>query len=572
MNSLLSVPHLPNLEPRVFGCTVYVHIPKHQRNKLEPCAKRCVFVGYSDFQKGYRCYDPTTKKLHVTLDASFHESESYYSKGVSGPSLQGENNSEENVLEEIWEGVELKELNELRYQRIEKSSDGSDEILDAPSLLKHVPSSVEIEVDSVILPENESDVPTISESVSVELPTLSPSTAESTENVLPQVTSSPFFDQPNETNAPIDQDIAPRYPHRSNKGIPKKLYEPDPKAKIKYPINNHVSSHRLSESYALAVNHLSNVIIPSSVQDALLDPKWKKAMNEEMEALQKNETWELVPLPEGNKTVGCRWVFTVKLKADGSIDRYKARLVAKGYTQKYGVDYQETFAPVAKINTIRILISIAANRDWPLQQFDVKNVFLNGDLEEEVYMDLPPGVKRGNSCKKEVCKLKKSLYGLKQSPRAWFGRFSSAMKVFGYKQRDDPCEIKALQEYLAAEFEMKDLGQLKYFLGIEVARSKQGIVLSQRKYVLDLLTETGMLACKLAETPIEMNHKLGIFPHQVPTDKDRYQRLVGRLIYLAHTRPDIAYAVSVVSQFMHSPSEEHMNAVYRILRYLKNAP
>lgn len=137
---------------------------------------------------------------------------------------------------------------------------------------------------------------------------------------------------------------------------------------------------------------------------------------------------------------------------------------------------------------------------------------------------------------------------------------------------DDPGEMKALQEYLAKEFEMKDLGQLKYFLGIEVARSKQGISLSQRKYVLDLLTETGMLACKPVETPIEMNHKLGEHPDQVPTDKGRYQRLVGRLIYLSHTRPDIAYAVSVVSRFMHAPSEEHMNAVYRILRYLKTAP
>jgi len=156
-------------------------------------------------------------------------------------------------------------------------------------------------------------------------------------------------------------------------------------------------------------------------------------MNEEMEALQKNATWELVPLPKGMKTVGCRWVFTVKLNPDGSIDRYKARLVAKGYTQRYGVDYQDTFAPVAKINTIRILISIAANRDWPLQQFDVKNAFLNGDLEEEVYMELPPGV-NSNLGKGEVCRLKKSLYGLKQSPRAWFGRFSATMKEFGYKQ------------------------------------------------------------------------------------------------------------------------------------------
>ena len=120
-------------------------------------------------------------------------------------------------------------------------------------------------------------------------------------------------------------------------------------------------------------------------------------MNEEMGALQKNATWELIPLPKGMKPIGCRWVFTVKLKPNGSIDRYKARLAAKGYAQRYGIDYQDTFAPVAKINTIRILISIAANRDWPLQQFDVKNAFLNGDLEEEVYMELPLGVKNGSS-------------------------------------------------------------------------------------------------------------------------------------------------------------------------------
>ncbi|PRQ35290.1 putative RNA-directed DNA polymerase [Rosa chinensis] len=397
------------------------------------------------------------------------------------------------------------------------------------------------------------------------------------------------------------ESVEPRKSQRVTKGIPKKQYEPDIKAKAKYPIANFMSNHRISGSHALVVDQLSIVSIPSNVQDALTDPKWTKAMNEEMEALQKNATWELVPMPVGKKTVGCRWVFTVKLNADGTINRYKARLVAKGYTQRYGIDYEETFAPVAKINTVRILISLAANKDWPLHQFDVKNAFLNGNLEEEVYMDVPPGVKNYPSDVGKVCKLKKSLYGLKQSPRAWFGRFSKSMKAFGYRQSnsdhtlfikrkngkitalivyvddmivtgDDPKEMNELQKYMSKEFEMKDLGQLKYFLGIEVARSKKGILLSQRKYVLDLLAEKGMLDCRPMETPIEMSHRLAIYPDQVPTDKGRYQRLVGRLIYLSHTRPDIAYAVSVVSQFMHCPSEEHMDVVFRILRYLKMAP
>ena len=319
-------------------------------------------------------------------------------------------------------------------------------------------------------------------------------------------------------------------------------------------------------------------------------------MNDEMEALQKNHTWELVSLPGGKRIVGCRWIFTVKLNPNGVIDRYKARLVTKEYTQKYGIDYGDTFAPVAKINTIRVIISIAANQEWPLRQFDVKNAFLNGTLNEEIYMDPPPGI----TCGGKVCKLRRALYGLKQSPRAWFGRLSTFMKKNGYKQSDadhtlfikqvfkkvtalivyvddmvvtgnDSNEIAALQESLATEFELKDLGHLKYFLGIEVARSSNGISLCQRKYVLDLLAETGMLDCKPIETPIEMNHKLAIQQDQTPTNKERYQRLVGRLIYLSHTRPDIAYAVSIVSQFMHAPSD-HMEAVYRILRYLKSSP
>ncbi|RVW88729.1 Retrovirus-related Pol polyprotein from transposon RE1 [Vitis vinifera] len=277
--------------------------------------------------------------------------------------------------------------------------------------------------------------------------------------------------------------------------------------------------------------HHHNRVIPNSVQEALADPRWKAAMNEEMKSLQKNETWELIECPLGKKPVGCCWIYTVKYKADGSIERFKARLVAKGYTQTYGIDYTETFAPVAKINTVRVLLSLAANLDWPLQQFDVKNVFLHGELSEEVYMDLPPGCMVSEKQCQKVCKLKKSLYGLKQSLRAWFGRFTKSMRAFGYRQ------------------------------------SNSDHTLFLKKHM-----ETGMSGCQLVNTPIEEGLKLCVEPNQVSTDKGRYQRLVGRLMYLAHTRPGLAYALSVVSQYMHNPEEQHMNAVMRILRYLKNAP
>ena len=329
-------------------------------------------------------------------------------------------------------------------------------------------------------------------------------------------------------------------------------------------------------------------------------PKWKEAVLEELNALEKNQTWVISRLPDGKKTVGCQWIFKVKHKADGSVERLKARLVAKGYTQAYGIDYQETFAPVAKLNTIRVLLSLAANLDWPLHQLDIKNAFLNGDLEEEVFMEFPPGFEPKD--KRSVCKLQKSLYGLKQSPRAWFGKFTRAVKRCGYVQcqsdhtlflKHAPCgdmtalivyvddivitgnnegEIQKLKGFLAKEFEVKDLGNLRYFLGMEVARSKKGISVSQRKYVLDLLEETGMSDCKPAETPMDYTTKLGSIQDSPPVDKGRYQRLVGKLIYLSHTRPDISFPVSTVSQFMNDPKEEHMTAVFRILRYLKMSP
>ena len=342
--------------------------------------------------------------------------------------------------------------------------------------------------------------------------------------------------------------------------------------------------------------------IPQTWEEAMRCKHWREAMKKEIDALIRNLTWEKCKLLAGKRPVGCRWVFTIKRRPDGSIERYKACLVVKGYTQTYGVDYSETFSPVAKMNTFRVLLSVAANKDWPLHQFDVTNAFLHGELrkEEEVYMEAPPGFASDFEAG-EGCRLRKTLYGLKQSPRVWFGKFAGAMSSYGYTQSnsdhtlflkrrgdkitcliiyvddmiitgDDLEEIEHLKKNLFQEFEMKDLGNLKYFLGIEVLRSTKGIFLQQRKYILDILAETGLLECKPADTPIAVNYGLQIREGVKLTDRSRYQRLVGKLIYLLHTRPDIAYAVGIVTQFMHKPHTDHMEAALRICRYLKGTP
>jgi hypothetical protein len=338
---------------------------------------------------------------------------------------------------------------------------------------------------------------------------------------------------------------------------------------------------------------------PQSVDEALKTTYWKSAMDDEFSALQRNKTWRLVPPLKGRNIIDCKWVYKTKRKQDDSLDRYKARLVAKGFKQRYGIDYEDTFSPVVKAATIRIILSIAVSRNWTLRQLDVHNAFLHGVLEEEVYMRQPPGYE-DKEHPDYVCKLDKALYGLKQAPRAWFSRLSEKLVELGFKGSkadtslfyfkrgdvimfaliyvDDIIVVSSKQEAVSAllldlkqEFALKDLGGLHYFLGIEVNKCENGIILTQEKYVMDLLKNAGMEKCKPVSTPLSTSTKLSLHVGGAlgPEDSTRYRSIVGALQYLTLTRPDIAFSVNKVCQFLHAPTTEHWSAVKRILRYLK---
>ncbi|CAL9015740.1 unnamed protein product, partial [Prunus brigantina] len=279
-----------------------------------------------------------------------------------------------------------------------------------------------------------------------------------------------------------------------------------------------------------------SIIEPENFAEASKDKAWKRAMEIEMEMIEKNETWELVDRPSDKPVIGVKWVYKTKLNLDGSIQKHKARLVVKGYAQKPGIDFNETFAHVARLDTIRTLIALAAQKGWKLYQLDVKSAFLNGVLKEEVYVDQPDGFVTTNY-EDKVYKLKKALYGLKQAPRAWYEEINSYLVSCGY--------VRSTSEATLYCKTKEDSGTLIVSI-----------------YVDDI-------QCKSVSIPLVASEKLCKDDGSEPTDENEYRQIVGSLLYLTATRPDIMFAASLLARFMHCPTKKHYGTAKRVLRYIQ---
>jgi transposase InsO family protein len=339
---------------------------------------------------------------------------------------------------------------------------------------------------------------------------------------------------------------------------------------------------------------------PTTYTQAMQSPEaemWRQAMNEELASLLEHGTWLLEQPPPGVRPLSCKWVFQTKRDARGNIERYKARLVVRGFQQREGVDYNDVFAPVSKYTTLRTLLALAAAEDWELQQLDVKTAFLNGELDETIYMQQPPGFDDGSGT---TCRLLKSLYGLKQAPRAWYHKLKGQLETMGFTASiadaglytkvmaggsrvfvlvyvDDILvagpqlsAVNVVKEQLATAFDVRDLGDARMFLGIEIERDRGARTLrvSQRQAVMDLLKRHSMSVCKPRTTPLAPSVQL-----LRATESDErvsgFAEIVGSLLYLANcTRPDIAFAVSALSRHMANPTRVHYNAAKSVLRYL----
>jgi hypothetical protein len=321
-------------------------------------------------------------------------------------------------------------------------------------------------------------------------------------------------------------------------------------------------------------------------------------MDLEIEAIEKNNTWELTSLPSDAKKIGVMWIYKTKLNEKGKIENYKAILVAKGYSQQYGIDYNEVFAPIARWDTIRTILSLAACNIWSVYQLDVKSAFLHGELAENVYVDQPMGYQKRDS--NNVYKLKKALYGLKQAPRAWYSKIESYFCKEGFEKcphehtlfvKHDENKILIVSLYVddliytgnfealfesfkcsvRKNFVMTDLEKMRYFLGVEVTQNDKRIFISQQKYAREILSRFDMKQCNIVCNPIVVGNKLSKDESGKKVDATNFKQMVGCLMHLLATRPELAYVVCLIARYMENPTEIHFATTKRILRYLKGS-
>ncbi|KAI3827321.1 hypothetical protein L1987_01394 [Smallanthus sonchifolius] len=339
---------------------------------------------------------------------------------------------------------------------------------------------------------------------------------------------------------------------------------------------------------------------PKKIDEALKHNSWIEAMQEELLQFKRQDVWKLVDLPPGQTAIGTRWVFRNKQDERGIVVKNKARLVAQGYTQEEGIDYDEVFAPVARLEAIRIFLAYAASKNFMIYQMDVKSAFLYGKISEEVYVKQPPGFVDPAHPNK-VLKLDKALYGLHQAPRAWYETLSGYLLSNNFRKgaidqtlfiKDEGGEILLVQTYvddiifgstrkklckdfevlMHSKFEMSSMGELNFFLGLQVKQVPNGIFISQSKYVKSILERFKMADCSAARTPMQVHHQLSPDKEGQDTDQYQYRAMIGSLMYLTASRPDIMFAVCLCARFQAAPKVSHLQAGKRILRYLKGAP
>lgn len=504
---------------RIFGSPAMVHIPKIKRTKWDKKAGEYIMIGYADNTKGYRLYNPKTKSITTSRDVI--------------------------VMEKIKNSDMIQAVVEDTVPVVQQEESAENQTVDP--------------FDTTLTSERDS-------SKTINDETYFPDETASTSS------SEEFSDSRFENETLVETEVA--VTEKRQRRVPDR-----------YGYSNMCKNNEDLDEDSLTYEEVMSG--PEREQ-------WCNAMEEELKSFHENEAWEIVNKPSDAKVVQCRWVYKKKLNIDNTV-RYRARLVAKGYTQREGIDYKETFSPVLKYSTLKLLFALSVKLDLNITHLDVTTAFLNGRLDETVYMELPQNFKC-DSNQNEVLKLKRAIYGLKQSARAWNKEVDVCLQQLGYKKSlyehclytkttencktflalfvDDfflfsNCnkEVEYLKSELSKRFKLKDLGQLRQCLGMDIKIQKDCIFISQESFIDKLVSKFGLEKCKNVETPMEGNLKLQ--KGENSNSKFPYQQLIGSLMYLSIlTRPDISYCISYLSQFNNYNTETHYKHAKRVLKYL----
>ncbi|KAJ9560566.1 hypothetical protein OSB04_005726, partial [Centaurea solstitialis] len=612
---------------RVFGCRCFVLNDREDRHKLQVKSDEAIFISYSKNSIAYRVYNKRTKMVmessNVKFDpyaemASEHDSSEPGLTGVLAVNLvnpdhvtptkqkDGASTSTNNLSD-------LDLLFENFYNEYFGSS-SSDSTTNNNSYYIHRDTTVNVQEPVSISGPSTS---TISEDTSsVESPQVQNSIIPLPENqeIIPIVDSS----QIQEADIGSSEDISYPIPIRMESTFddysqdlqivpsfdPCKMPLPHttkwtrdhPLHQIIGDPNAPVQTRSATANECLFAAFLSNVE-PLKVVDALADPDWFMAMQEEINQFVRLKVCRLVPRPEGKSIIDTKWIFKNKKDEDNIVVRNNARLVAKGYRQQEGIDYNETFAPVARIEAIRMFLAYAAHKDFTVYQMDVKTAFLNGVLKEEVYVSQPEGFVDQDH-PDHVYILDKALYGLKQEPRAWYDSLSQFLVESGYSKGkidntlfikregehimlvqiyvDDiifgstcPNFCETFSKLMMTRYEMSMMGELNFFFGLQVKQLSAGIFINQAKYIKDILKKYNLENAKIMKTPMSPSCALDSDPDGTAVDVTTYRGMIGSLMYLTASRPDIMFSTCLCARYQSKPKESHLKAVKRIFRYLK---
>ncbi|KAJ9560995.1 hypothetical protein OSB04_006155 [Centaurea solstitialis] len=554
-----SIKHL-----HIFGCVCYILNNKDNLGKFDSKSDDGIFLGYSSISKTYRVFNKRRQTIEETIHVKFDE---------SGPTFPHPNdNTEINQWADSFFQVPEPPIADPSPQDL---PDGFEENPIPPSDITTPPLINATPITQITPPEP--NQPTNSEDFS-QTTVSEPSPT----NLLPDPSSNEAS-----TSGQVYQPPALRW--TKDHPIDQVLGNP----------SSGVKTRRQAGNVCLYVNFISENE-PKEIDDALRDPAWVSAMQEELAEFIRNNVWLLVPRPRKRTIIGSKWIFRNKLDEIGTIIRNKARLVAQGYRQEEGIDYDETFAPVARLEAIRLFLAFAAHMNFKVYQMDIKNAFLNGKLNEEVYVAQPPGFV-DPKFPDHVYKLNKALYGLKQAPRAWYDTLSTFLLSKGFVRgkidstlflKKYPKHILLVQIYvddiifgstnpklcekfellMKSEYKMSMMGELTFFLGLQIKQSEKGIFINQGKYVHEMLKKFDLTSCTPMKTPMAPPLSLDKDSKGKPVDVTLYRGMIGSLLYLTASRPDIMYSTCLCARYQAEPKESHLTAVKRIFRYLKGTP